>query len=153
MSAELHEGDAAPDFTLVAQDGRQVSLHDFLGKKSVVVFFYPKDFTAGCTAETRAFGASYETLASLGAEVLGISSDTQESHGRFAEECGAGFPLLSDPGRRVGESYGVRPTFGLIPGRVTFVIDKQGIVRKVYSSQLAPKRHVDVAAEALRTLR
>jgi len=152
VSTRLGEGEKAPDFSLRAQDGRQVSLQEFLGKKNVVLYFYPKDFTAGCTAETRAFGASYESLTALGAEVIGISADTEESHGRFASECGAGFLLLSDPGRRVADLYGVRGALGLIPGRVTFVIDRNGVVRRIFSSQLNPKRHVSEALEALRAI-
>jgi peroxiredoxin Q/BCP len=152
LSARLREGDKAPDFTLAAQDGSKVSLRDFEGRKNVVLYFYPKDFTAGCTAETKAFGDSYESIASMGAEVIGISSDSEESHGRFAAECGARFVLLSDPGRRVAGLYGVSRAFGLIPGRVTFVIDKAGVVRSIFSSQLNPRRHVMEALVVLKAI-
>ena len=127
-----------------------ISLRDYLGTRCVVLFFYPKDFTTGCTAETRAFGENYSELQNLGAEVLGISSDSGESHGDFARECGASFPLLADAGGKVRELYGVKSTFGLIPGRVTFVIDKGGIVRHVFSSQIRPKQHVSEALDALK---
>ena len=152
MSAPLEEGDKAPNFTLTAQDGRRVSLSDYIGKKNVVLYFYPKDFTTGCTAETRAFGSSYGDLTALGAEVIGVSADSEESHWRFAIECGAPFVLLSDPGRKVGKLYGVHGTLGLVPGRVTFVIDRNGVVRRIFSSQLNPKKHVAEAIEALRAL-
>jgi len=142
-------GERAPDFSLRSQDGRTVSLHDFLGSKSVVLYFYPKDFTVGCTVETKQFGENYDKLMDLGAEVIGISSDTQESHMRFANECNAKFPLLADPGGMVRKQYGVRASFGLVPGRVTFVIDKQGIIRRVFSSQLNPRKHVAEAIESL----
>ena len=149
MGGRVREGDAAPDFTLEAQNGKAVSLRDFRGSRNVVLYFYPKDFTMGCTAETRAFGSNYEEVKGLEAEVIGISSDPVESHGRFASECGVNFPLLSDGDGKVRESYGVKSSFGLVPGRVTFVIDKAGIVRYVFSSQLNARRHITNALEAL----
>lgn len=152
MGPRVKEGDTAPDFSLQAQDGRVISLHEYIGRRNIVLYFYPKDFTMGCTAESRAFGLNYEAVLGIGGEVLGISSDTTESHGRFAAECGVKFPLLSDKGGRVREMYGVRSSLGLVPGRVTFVIDKQGVVRRVFSSQVNPRRHVSEAMEALRAL-
>ena len=151
MGTKVKVGDRAPDFSLQNQDGRVVSLHDYLGR-NVVLYFYPKDFTIGCTAEARTFGANYQSVRELSGEVIGVSSDTQETHGSFAEECGVEFPLLSDRGGRVRDIYGVRSAFGLIPGRVTFVIDKQGMVRRIFSSQTNPKRHVSEAIEALKAL-
>ena len=145
-------GDRAPDFTLQGPEGRAVSLHDYAGSKNVVIYFYPKDFTAGCTAETKAFGESYDVILDMGAEILGISSDSAESHGSFAQECGARFPLLADAGGKVRELYGAKSSFGLIPGRVTFVVDKQGVVRHVFSSQLRPKQHIAEAIEALKAI-
>lgn len=145
-------GDKAPDFTLQAQDGRMISLHDYAGRKNVVIYFYPKDFTVGCTAETKAFSDSYDDLLRLGAEVIGISTGSTESHGSFAEECGAKFPMLADDGGRVRESYGAKGSFGIIPGRVTFVVDKHGTVRHVFSSQIRPKQHISEAIDALGSL-
>lgn len=130
-----------------------MSLHDFAGSKNVVLYFYPKDFTMGCTTETRAFAVSHGSIAALDAEVIGISSDTAESHGRFASECGVTFPLLSDRGGKVRDLYGVKSMMGLLPGRVTFVIDKGGVVRKVFSSQMNPKGHVSMALDALASLK
>ncbi len=150
--AEVKEGDKAPDFTLRAQDGRVVSLHDFLGAKNVVVYFYPKDFTMGCTAEAKKFSENYGSVRSMDAEVIGISSDTAQSHEHFAEECGVDFPLLSDEAGSVRRDYGVKASLGLVPGRVTFVIDKHGIIRHIYSSQTHPKRHVAEALEALKSM-
>ena len=149
MSDKIEEGDVAPDFALEAQDGKLVSLHDYKDSKNVVVYFYPKDFTMGCTAEAKAFSTNYDSVASLDAVVIGISSDPAESHDRFATECGVRFPLLSDKGGKVRASYGVKSSLGIIPGRVTFVIDKSGIVRSVFSSQINPKRHVAHAMEVL----
>ena len=127
-------------------------MHDYAGSKSVVIYFYRKDFTAGCSAETRGFGENYGAIMGLGAEILGISSDTVESHGSFASECGAKFPLLSDPGGRVREMYGVKSSFGLVPGRVTFVVDKHGVVRHAFSSQIRPRQHISEAIDALKAI-
>ncbi len=151
MSAKLKEGDRAPDFSLQAQDGKEMSLHGLLGK-NVVVYFYPKDFTRGCTTEAKTFSESYDKLLEMGAEVIGISSDSTESHRGFAEECGVRFPLVSDTDGRVRDLYGVRSSHGLFPGRVTFVIDREGIVRRIFSSQLNPKKHVEEAMETLREI-
>ena len=152
MAKKLQEGDKAPDFALKAQDGRTVSLHDIDGKSSVVVYFYTKEFTVGCTAEAKAFSETYDDVLKMGAEVMGISSDSQETHDRFADSCHVKFPLLSDEGGKVREAYGVKTSFGLVPGRVTFVIDKTGVVRRVFSSQLNPARHVSEAVQELRSI-
>ncbi|HEV2225750.1 MAG TPA: peroxiredoxin [Nitrososphaerales archaeon] len=152
MVETVKVGDKAPDFDLEAQNGHNIALHDFIGSKNVVLYFYPKDFTPGCRAETKSFSENYDALLALGAEVLGISSDSADSHVDFARECGATFPMLADRGGRVRESYGVKSSLGLTPGRVTFVIDKSGIVRHVFSSQLRPKQHVTEALEALKAL-
>ena len=152
MGAKVKEGDRAPDFTLEAQDGHAVSLRDYAGSRSVVLYFYPKDFTVGCTAEAKTFSENYDRVIEMGAEVIGISSDSSESHSRFANDCDVKFPLLSDRGGRVRELYGVKASFGLVPGRVTFVIDKGGTVRHVFSSQVNPRKHVSEAIEVLEGL-
>ncbi len=152
MGGKVREGDRAPDFTLEAQDGRLVSLHDYFGSRNVVLYFYPKDFTIGCTAETRTFSSNYDKVGEMNAEIIGISSDSSESHSSFASECEVKFPLLSDKEGRVREMYGVRSSFWLIPGRVTFVIDKGGVVRYIFSSQINARRHVSEAIEALKAL-
>jgi thioredoxin-dependent peroxiredoxin len=127
-----------------------VSLGDFLGTRPVVLFFYPKDNTLGCTKEVCAFRDSFEELGRLDAEVIGISSDSVESHKGFAEKHKLPFTLLSNQGSRVRRLYGVPSTFGLFPGRVTYVIDKEGVVRHIFSSQLGVERHVEEAIQALR---
>jgi thioredoxin-dependent peroxiredoxin len=143
-------GDPAPDFSLVSQDGEETRLSDLIGRgSSVVVYFYPKDRTPGCTAEAGAFRDSYPRFAELGAEVVGISSDSVDSHKGFASECGLPFKILSDADGKVRRKYGVSSTMGLIPGRVTYVVDRRGIVRYVFSSQLQATRHVKEALEAL----
>ena len=126
-----------------------VSLGDFLSEKPVVLFFYPKDDTPGCTKEACAFRDEYERFKELDAEVMGISSDSVESHERFAEEHKLPFPLLSDRGEKVRRLYGVPNTFGLFPGRVTYVIDQEGVVRHVFTSQIGVERHVAEAVSFL----
>ena len=145
-------GDRAPDFTLPSLTGEPLSLASYTGKKNIVLYFYPKDQTPGCTAEACAFRDSYEVFQEAGAEVIGISSDSEKSHQQFASQHRLPFILLSDTGGVVRKQYGVPTTFGLIPGRVTYIIDKQGIVRHIFSSQFAPQKHVDEALKVLRTL-
>lgn len=128
-----------------------MSLDDFLGKLNLVLYFYPKDYTVGCTKEAVSFRDSYTRFVELGAEVLGISGDPPSSHERFAKDERLPFPLLSDTNGSVRKAYGVKSTFG-IAGRVTFVIDKQGIIRHVYSSQAHPSKHVEEAFRALNSL-
>jgi thioredoxin-dependent peroxiredoxin len=146
-------GDRAPDFTLPSLTGEPVSLESFLGKKNIVLYFYPKDNTAGCTAEACSFRDSYEVFQEAGAEVIGVSSDSEKSHQQFAKQHHLPFILLSDLGGVVRKSYGVPATFGLLPGRVTYIIDKQGIVRHIFSSQFAPQMHVTEALKVLQELR
>jgi len=134
-------GDVAPDFTLADQSGTPVRLGDLLGEKSVVLYFYPKDETPGCTIEARAFRDSYDKFSAKDAQVVGVSSDSVRSHGRFARRHNLPFLLLSDPDGAVRRLYGVEKTLGLLPGRVTYVIDQTGTVRHVYSSQLRATRH------------
>src|SRR5829696_1914755 len=144
-------GSVAPGFTLPSQAGEMVSLKDFLGRKSVVLFFYPKDDSPGCTREVCAFRDYFEEFGKLDAEVIGISSDPVESHKRFAVEHDLSFTLLSDEGGNIRRLYGVPKTFGLFPGRVTYVIDREGVVRHVFASQLSVKKHVQEALTALRS--
>jgi thioredoxin-dependent peroxiredoxin len=146
-------GSKAPDFTLPSQSKEMVSLKDFLGKKPVVLFFYPKDDTPGCTKEVCAFRDSCEEFRRLDAEVIGISSDSVESHRTFAGRHSLPFALLSDEGGRVRKLYGVPNTFGIFPGRVTYVIDKGGVVRRIFSSQLGVEKHVEEALDVLRRVR
>src|SRR5713226_7658007 len=132
--SKVQVGDAAPDFTLPTQSGAQVSLKDFIGKTAIVLYFYPKDNTPGCTSEACAFRDSYEVFKDAGAEVIGISSDTGKAHEQFAQQYHLPFILLSDAGGAVRKSYGATAILGLMPGRITYVIDKQGVVRNVFSS-------------------
>ena len=145
-------GDRAPDFTLLSQTGESVTLSDLIGKKNIVLYFYPKDESKGCTRQACAFRDKYEVFTDLGAEVIGISSDDIKSHKAFADKYNLPFILLSDEKKKVRKLYGVKSTFGVIPGRITYIIDKKGIVRHVFSSQFKPKRHIKEAIEALKKI-
>jgi peroxiredoxin Q/BCP len=149
----LKAGDTAPDFALPDRAGYTVRLSDYRGKKAVVLYFYPKDDTPGCTKEACSFRDQYEVFKEAGAEVIGVSSDSEASHAKFAAKYSLPFVLVADRGGKVRKQYGVPATFGLLPGRVTFVIDPQGVVRHVFNSQLQATRHVEEAAQALRALR
>ena len=135
-------GSKAPNFTLPSQSGELVSFRDSLGEKPVVLFFYPKDDTPGCTKEACTFRDEYEQFSELDTEVIGISSDSVDSHKSFAKKHNLPFTLLSDKGEKVRRLYNVPNTFGLFPGRVTYVIDQEGIVRHVFTSQIGVERHV-----------
>lgn len=146
-------GDPAPDFTLPSAAGGTVSLADFRGKSEVVLYFYPKAGTPVCSAEACSFRDSYEAFREAGAEVIGVSSDTAETHQKFASRLGLPFVLLSDPGGEVRARYGVPKTLGVFPGRTTYLIDRQGVIRHVFSSQMMVNRHVTEALGVLRSLR
>ncbi|GAC1466223.1 MAG: peroxiredoxin [Ktedonobacteraceae bacterium] len=148
-SGNVKVGDVAPNFSLHTQSGETVSLRDFIGQKNIVLYFYPKDYTPGCTAEACSFRDSYEVFKDAGAEVIGVSSDSEQSHRQFAQQHKLPFLLLSDSNGALRKRYGVPSTLGLLPGRVTYVIDKQGIVRHIFSAQFTPEKHI---ADALKTL-
>jgi thioredoxin-dependent peroxiredoxin len=152
MARGIGVGDKAPDFTLPAQSGEQVRLGDRLGERVVVLYFYPKDNTPGCTAEACAFRDSHEVFTDAGAEVIGISSDPVDKHAAFAGRHNLPFTLLSDRGGQVRKRYGVPAVLGLLPGRVTYVIDRQGTVRHVFNSMTNIDQHVAAALEEVRQL-
>lgn len=150
----LEAGSKAPDFALPNQDGQEVKLSDFAGRK-VVVYFYPKDNTPGCTRQACAFAAAYEEFTKLGVPVIGISKDSVKSHQNFIAKQNLPFLLLSDPDRQAIEAYGVwqekklygKVSMGVV--RSTFVIDENGVIEKVY-----PKVKPDTnAAEILEYLK
>jgi peroxiredoxin Q/BCP len=152
MASSVKAGDPAPDFELISGDGRTVRLSDYRGKSEVVLFFYPKDDSPACTAEACSFRDSYEDFLGLGAEVIGVSADPPGEHKAFAGKYRLSFPLLSDADGSLRARFGVPKTLGLIPGRVTYLIDRAGVVRHVYASQLRPTSHVREALRALREL-
>lgn len=145
-------GERAPDFSLPSLRDGEWRLSDYVGKKNLVLFFYPKDETPGCTVEACTFRDAYQDFVDAGAEVIGISSDSVTSHESFASHHRLPYQLLSDQGGRVRALYGVKATLGILPGRETFVIDKQGVVRYVFRSQLNTKAHVAKSLEVLRSL-
>ncbi|XP_057536473.1 peroxiredoxin Q, chloroplastic [Amaranthus tricolor] len=150
--AKVTEGSLAPAFTLKDQDGKTVSLSKFKGKP-VVVYFYPADETPGCTKQACAFRDSYEKFKKAGAEVIGISGDDVSSHKSFKQKYKLPFTLLSDEGNKVRKDWGVpSDLFGALPGRQTYVLDRNGVVRLVYNNQFQPEKHIDETLKFLQSL-
>ena len=148
----MKPGTRAPQFSLPRSDGSVLRSTDYLGKRLVVIFFYPKDDTWGCTIESCGFRDSHADFVSAGAAVIGISADPVTSHRRFQEKHSLPFMLASDGDHETARAYGVpEGPFGLA-GRATFVIDRRGIVRDAFSSRLRVKRHVSRALEMVRGL-
>jgi peroxiredoxin Q/BCP len=150
MAQVVQVGDKAPDFTLASQSGEVVRLYDRLGDGAVVLYFYPRDDTRGCTAEACAFRDSHEVFTEAGAQVIGVSSDSVDRHAAFAGRHHLPFTLLSDQKGQVRKQYGVPTTLGVIPGRVTYVIDREGTVRHVFNSLTGIDRHVSEALEVVK---
>lgn len=149
--AQIKVGDKVPVFTLKDQNGKVFNLADHIGKKYLVIYFYPKDETKGCTAEACKFRDSYSQFEKDNAEVIGISSDSPVSHKKFAEHHHLPFTLLSDPGGKTRKLFGVpKSMMGLIPGRVTYVVDKQGIVQLIFNSQIKFDQHAEKALNIIR---
>lgn len=148
----IQTGDRAPAFTAQAHNGQQVSLADYQGKNVVVLYFYPKDDTPACTKEACAFRDAYEDFVQAGAVVIGVSSDSLDRHQAFASGHRLPFLLLADEGGSLRKAFGVPKTLGIMPGRVTYVIDRAGIVRHVFDSQFSADRHVTEALEIVRKL-
>lgn len=144
--------DKAPDFELPDQSGKVIRLSDILQQHNVVLYFYPKDDTPGCTKEACFFRDQYEEFRDAGAEVIGISSDSASSHASFAQKHNLPFLLLADEGGKVRKQFKVPRMLGLIPGRVTFVIDRQGTIRYAFNSMTKPFEHVQNALQVLKDL-
>ena len=151
VSAELALDQAAPDFSLPSADGKTCSLSEFRDKKVVVVYFYPKDETGVCTRESCSFRDRYQDFKEAGAEVIGVSGDSVESHKGFAAHHKLPFILLSDSQGKLRKLWQVPNTLGF-PGRVTYVVDKQGKVRMVFNSAFDAEKHVDKAVEMVKKL-
>jgi thioredoxin-dependent peroxiredoxin len=137
----------APLFESVSDTGEKFSLGDLVGKTNVVLYFYPKDFTSGCIKEACTFRDNWDKVQSMGATVVGVSSDDPKTHARFKKEHALPFVLVSDQNHAIRKLYGVDGRF--IPPRTTFVIDKNGVVRDVYSSQTNISKHIEEALETL----
>ena len=149
----LKIGDKIPEFILLDQDENSFSITDFLGKRNLVIYFYPKDDTPGCTKEACAFRDEFEAFSDLDALVIGISGDSPESHRDFIKKYNLPFTLLSDENDEVRKLFGVNGNYlGLIPGRVTFIADKKGIIQFVFDSQSKATKHVEEAQRVLSEL-
>lgn len=146
-------GSKIPPFVLKDQHGIDVDIKKLIGKKNLVIYFYPKDDTPGCTKEACYFQDQYEIFKEVDAEIIGISGQSVESHLAFAKKYDLTFTLLSDTGNKIRKLFGV-PTnlFGLLPGRVTYVVNKNGEVVYTFNSQMNATRHVDEALEILKKL-
>jgi len=145
-------GDPAPDLTLSTHTGEEISFASYRGKQAVVLFFYPKDGTPVCTKEACSFRDAYEDFCQAGAVVIGVSGDSAARHQTFASSHRLPFVLVSDTEGKARRAFGVPKSMGLLPGRVTYVIDREGIVRHVFSSQFAADRHVNEALDVVRKL-
>jgi thioredoxin-dependent peroxiredoxin len=149
----LQTGDKCPSFTLPDQNGAPFHIDDLIGKKLLVIYFYPKDETGGCTAEACSFRDNYEDFSALGCEVIGISGDGIASHEKFAAKHRLNFTLLADTKKEVHKLFGVSGSlFGLLPARMTFIIDKTGTIRSTHNSLSDPQGHVKAARQAIETL-
>lgn len=147
----LSVGQQAPDFDVVSSAGKTLKLSDFRGRKNVVLYFYPGDFTPICTKETCGFRDMYADLASKNTEIIGVSVDSNESHEKFAKEYKLDFALVSDANRELAKSFGATGFFRDLIGqvaRMTFVIDMNGVIVGVFQGELSASKHV----EGVRTL-
>jgi peroxiredoxin Q/BCP len=153
-SGSLHVGDAGPDFSARASNGEVIRLSQYRGKKNVVLFFYPKDFTPGCTKEVCGYRDNYDQILGHDAVIFGVSVDDAESHDRFVQTYRLPFPLISDTDRAISKAYGVLRLGGLLPlaKRITYVIDKKGVIRNVIHHELEIGKHLDEAAATLHQL-
>jgi peroxiredoxin Q/BCP len=147
----LKVGDKAPLFEGTLDNDTKISLRDIIGSKNLVLYFYPKDMTPGCTAEACGFRDNWEKILSLDATVLGVSSQSTQSHREFKEKEKLPFPLISDPKNEIRKLYGA--TGLLVPPRITFIIDKSGVIRFIFSSQLSITKHIENALEQLEQLK
>jgi len=149
---KIKVGDKIPNFTLDDQNGNRFSVSDLFGKKAMVIYFYPKDDTPGCTKEACSFRDEFEVFKDLNAEVIGISSDDVNSHKKFSEKYNLPFTLLADINKDVRKKFGVPKSFlGLIPGRVTYITDKNGIVIYIFNSMGGAEKHIEEALIALKS--
>ena len=148
----LKEGTAAPDFEAMLDSGEQFRLSGHRGSKNVVLYFYPKDFTPGCTREACSFRDNYSAVEQHDAVIVGVSNDSAESHKRFKDTHNLPFPLAADPDKRIIGLYDAVGFLGLTTARVTYVIDKEGVIRKAFRHDLAISRHLDDTLDALRSI-
>lgn len=151
MDVKVKEGDTAPNFEGPTSDGSKLGLKDFIGKKNVVLYFYPKDDTPGCTREACSFRDNLQSILDMGAEIVGVSLDSIESHRRFSSKYSLPFPLISDKDKKIAQTYGVLRDTGTSTNRVTFIIDKKGKVAKVFP-KVDVTTHTEEVVAALKEL-
>lgn len=150
---KIKTGDKIPSFVLPDQNGQKVDIDNLIGKSNLVIYFYPKDDTPGCTAEACSFRDQFADFDDAGANVIGISSDSVKKHKQFAEKHNLPFTLLSDVNKKVRKAFGVpSDMLGLLPGRVTYIVDKKGVVKHVFNSQFNATKHVGEAIKILKQL-
>lgn len=150
---KIKAGSIIPAFKLPDQNGNLFDINSVLGKKNLVIYFYPKDDSPGCTAQACSFRDQFEVFAEADALIIGISGQSVESHKEFAEKHRLSFTLLSDEGDKLRKQFGVPTNFlGLLPGRVTYIVDKTGKVIHTFDSQMQATRHVDEALKILKEL-
>lgn len=146
-------GDLCPHFELIDQHGKSFNSSDWIGKKKLVIFFYPKDETPGCTKEACTFRDRYEEFLEFDCQVIGISSDSVNSHKQFATKHNFNFVLLADTDKKIRKLFGVPGNlFGLLPGRVTYIIDLNGKIRGIHNSQLNPVSHIEEALDLIKQM-
>lgn len=148
----LKVGTQAPDFTAKLDDGTSFTLSAYRGQKHVVLYFYPKDFTAGCTAQACSFRDNYSAIAANDAIIVGLSADGGDSHSSFREKHTLPFPLIADPDRAVQDLYGVKGWVPWMPPRITYIIDKDGVIRAAIRHDFRVKEHVPEVIAALKAL-
>jgi peroxiredoxin Q/BCP len=153
MNKALQVGDSCPVFSLKDQNGNEIQIQEMIGKHVLVIFFYPKDNTRGCTIEACSFRDEHEAFLEFDAKVIGISSDSVASHQLFATKFNLPYTLLADTKKEVRKAFGMSGNlFGLLPGRVTYIIDKNGIIRGIFNSLTDPNGHITHALQCIRTI-
>jgi peroxiredoxin Q/BCP len=148
----LKEGTEAPAFEATMSGGQPFRLSDYRGKKNVILYFYPKDFTPGCTREACAFRDNYDELSNYDALIVGVSTDSEESHDKFRERHELPFPLIPDPDKHIVRMYDADGLLGLMTARVTYVIDKQGVIQRAIRNDFMVGRHLPGVIDALKSI-
>lgn len=149
----LKVGDKVPIFTLLDQSGNDFDINNLIGKKAMVIYFYPKDDTPGCVKEACSFRDEYEAFTDKDVAVIGISADNVASHKKFAEKYQLPYTLLSDTDKKVRKLFEVKNTLlGILPGRVTFVVDKAGIIQLIFKNQFGAEKHIQESLAILKEI-
>lgn len=146
----LNVGDKCPDFKTVTDTGEEFTFYDHVGKSNIILYFYPKDNTPGCTTEACTFRDNWDRLQKFDVKIFGVSSDSQNSHANFKKKYSLPFSLLTDEDKKIRQLFGAIGRF--LPPRITFVIDRKGIIRHVYNSQMKPGNHIEESARALEAI-